>query len=260
MISQYVFGDFSRFANRKMTTQPEATPRLRPHCYICGAIENLSDDHIPPKGFFPPDNRDDLITAPLCSDCHPRLTKTDEAMRVWIAAGATETSSNARWIWKNKVVDSTFKRSPKLRQYIVKKHLHEMRVETPHGVAVKSVITMPQGRAIPFARRLTKGFLYSFYPNYDYFGDSFNVVYRLPTQETVSVISKLATHLSRRFFGKDVFRIWHGLTQDSPKSGAWIFLFYDAVCFVCFHGKSGAFTQQELEDGYKEEPGLPQRL
>ncbi len=181
-------------------------------------------------------------------------------MRVWISAGAAETSNNARWIWKNKVMDSTFRRSPKLRKYIVKKHLHQMNVETPHGSALKNVITMPQGRVIPFIRRLTKGFLYSFYPDYDYFADNFSVVYRLPTQETVSVTTELATHLSRRFFGNDVFRIWYGLTQDRPKSGAWIFLFYDAVCFVCFHGKSDVFMQQDLEEGYEEEPGLPPRL
>jgi hypothetical protein len=243
-----------------MATEVPPIRRLRPHCYICGATENLTDDHIPPKGFFPTDARTDLITAPLCRDCHPRLTKMDEAMRVWIAAGAAETSNTARWIWQRKVMNSTFKRSPKLRKYIVEKHLHQMNVETPYGPVVKDVITMPQGRANPFVRRLAKGFLYSFYPDYDYFADNFNVVYRLPTQETVSVIAKLATKLSRRFFGKDIFRVWYGLTEDSPKSGAWIFLFYDAMCFVCFHGKTGVFTQQELEEGYEEEPGLPPRL
>jgi hypothetical protein len=39
-------------------------------------------------------------------------------MRVWIAAAAAATSRDARWIWKNKVMGSTFKRSPKLRQNI----------------------------------------------------------------------------------------------------------------------------------------------
>src|SRR5262249_38605493 len=163
------------------------------------------------------------VTAPLCRDCHPLLTQMDEQMRAWIAAGASATSNNARWIWKNKVMASTFKRSPKLRQYIVEKHLHKMNLETTRGPIVTDVLTMPQGRVIPFIRRLTKGFLYSFYPDYDYFADNFDVVYRLPTHETVSATTELATHLSRRSFAKDVFDLWHGLTQDSPKSGAWIF-------------------------------------
>jgi hypothetical protein len=83
-------------------------------------------------------------------------------MRVWITAGASATSNSAKWIWKNKVVESTFKRSPKLRKYIAEKHLHQMTVETPRGPVVANAMTMPQGQVIPFIRRLAKGFLYSF--------------------------------------------------------------------------------------------------
>jgi hypothetical protein len=246
-----------------MTLEAEANltrPSHRPHCYICGAIERLTDDHIPPKGFFPPEKRKVLLTAPLCCNCHAPLKKTDEAMRVWIAAAAAETSTAAKWIWKHKVMDSTFKRSPKLREYIVEKHLKQMTIETAEGPAVANVITMPQGRVIPFIRRLTKGFLYSFYPDYDYFLDQFNVIYRLPTPEIESIATELAARLANRSYGDGVFRVWHGLTEDNPKSGAWIFLFYDAVCFICFHGKVGIFTQQDLEPGYMEEPGLPPKL
>jgi hypothetical protein len=43
-------------------------------------------------------------------------------------------------------------------------------------------------------------------------------------------------------------------------SRAGVFLFYEAVCFVCFRGKIGAVTQQDLEEGYTDESGLPPRL
>jgi hypothetical protein len=142
--------------------------RSRPHCYICGATQNLTKDHIPPKGFFPPDTRENLITAPLCCSCHSPFTNMDEQMRVWISAGAAATSENAKWIWKNKVVNKTFKRSPTLRKYIAEKHFRKMSVETPSGPVVADVMTMEQGNVHPFIRRLTKGFLYSFYPDHDY--------------------------------------------------------------------------------------------
>jgi len=61
----------------------------------------------------------------------------------------------------------------------------------------KSLITMPQGRVIPFIRRLTKGFLYTYYPDYDYFQDNFNVVYRLPNTEVVNTVLRLARSLRR---------------------------------------------------------------
>jgi hypothetical protein len=141
---------------------PAAVGRERPRCYICGTTENLSKDHIPPKGFFPPNDYENFITAPLCYSCHSPFANMDEQMRVWISAGAAATSENAKWIWKNKVMNSTFKRSPKLRKYIAEKHFREMSVETPSGSVVADVMTMPQSQVHPFIRRLTKGFLYSF--------------------------------------------------------------------------------------------------
>ena len=239
-----------------MQNPPPLVAPPTPHCYICGATENLTDDHIPPKGFFPPDSRQNLITAPLCCDCHSPFGKMNEQMRVWISAGAAATSENAKWIWKNKVVNSTFKRSPTLQKYIAEKHFRKMAIETPSGPVLADVITMPQSQVHPFIRRLTKGFLYSFYPNHDYFADNFNVIY----QPEASEAAELATKLSSCWVGNDVCRIWHGLTNDNTKCGVWIFLFYGAACFVCFHGDKGLITPQDMEEGYKESSGLPPKL
>jgi hypothetical protein len=240
----------------EMATDVSAIRAPRPHCYICGATQNLTKDHIPPKGFFPPDDCENLITAPLCCNCHSPFANMDEQMRVWISAGAAAASEKAKWIWKNKVVNSTFKRSPKLRKFIAEKHFRKMSVETISGPVVADVMTMPQSQVHPFIRRLTKGFLYSFYPDHDYFADNFNVVYQPEPSKAV----ELATKLSSCSFGKDVCRIWHGITKDNTKCGVWIFLFYSAACFVCFHGDSNLITPQQMHEGYKENSNLPPKL
>lgn len=59
--------------------------------------------------------------------------------------------------------------------------------------------------------------------------------------------------------GNDVFRIWHGITADTGNAGVCVYLFYDAVCFICFHGKQGTFSQK-FDEGYEEEKDLPQYL
>jgi hypothetical protein len=234
-----------------------ATPS-RPHCYLCASRENLTDDHLPPKGFFPPNDRRDLIKAPLCRPCHDPLKKTDEAMRVWLAA-ATGTSEAGKWIWKNKVLSSTFRRSPKLLAHIRERHLRPIRLNTATGEVGGAILTMPQGRAIPFIRRLTKGLIYTFHPDYDYFADFFTVDYRLPTPDAVQIVGELVSHLPQLTVGNGVFRVWHGITADTGDAGAFVYLFYDAVCFVCFHGKSEVY-QQTFDEGYEEEPGLPKQL
>jgi hypothetical protein len=229
-------------------------PASRPHCYICGSTENLTNDHIPPKGFFPTLQRKDLLTSPLCGSCHPRLAKMDEKMRLWLAAAAGA-SSSAKWIWRNKVVGSTFKRNPKLVTYIRKKHFRPI---INKGVLLGGVLTIPQGCAIPFFRRLTKGILYALHPDYDYFPDFFTVDYHPETADSVAAIAELVSRLPQLARGNGVFRVWHG-TADTGDAGVCVYLFFDAVCFVCFHGKAMTFDQQFDKD-YSEERDLPKHL
>ena len=51
------------------------------HCCFCGRYGKLTKDHIPPKCFFPPDNRSNLITVPACSECNTGSSKDDELLR-----------------------------------------------------------------------------------------------------------------------------------------------------------------------------------
>lgn len=212
-------------------------PETRPHCYLCGALDSLTEDHIPPEGFFPPGDRADLITAPLCESCHSPLTKTDESMRVFLAASGGSDAS--KWIWRNKVVGSTFLRSPTLHAYIRQHHFRPL-VESATGRIAAGLLTYPQADAIPFIRRLTKGFLYTFHPEYDYFSDHFAVGYNPPVDDLLPMASLLSPVVR----GNGVFRLWHGITADTRDAGMCVYLFYNAVCFVCLHGQRDEFKQE----------------
>jgi len=230
-------------------------PKIRPHCYICGSPDNLTEDHIPPEGFFPPGERKELLTAPLCLTCHSPLSKLDERMRVWLAA-AGGGSDAGKWIWKNKVVNSTFKRSPKLADYIRQKHFQPI-VDTG-GVLRGGRFTIPQGCPIPFIRRLTKGILYLFHPEYDYFSDSFFVDHAERTPDSIATVGELVSKMPQIEKGNGVFRVCHGIS-DTGDAGACVHLFYDATCFVCLFGRAGMF-EQPVDEGYSEEPGIPRYL
>jgi hypothetical protein len=114
---------------------------------------------------------------------------------------------------------------------------------------------MPQGCPNPFIRRLTKCILHSLHPEYDYFGDFFTVDFRLPTPDSVAAVEELIAGLPQLARGNGVFRLWRGFNADRD-AGACVYLFFDAVCFVCLFGKATEF-KQSFEDGYSEEPGLP---
>src|SRR5262245_49176576 len=51
-------------------------------CVYCGATDNLTDDHIPPKNLFPRPRPSNLITVPACLTCHSTTSKDDENFRL----------------------------------------------------------------------------------------------------------------------------------------------------------------------------------
>lgn len=56
------------------------------HCYYCGErSDNLTRDHVPPRGFFPKGHRQNLITVPACPAHNEEESHTDEVTRGVIA-------------------------------------------------------------------------------------------------------------------------------------------------------------------------------
>jgi len=229
-------------------------PIRRPHCYICASVDvKLTDDHIPPESFFPDDQRGNLFVAPLCETCHKPLSMDDEVMRWFLTIVEGVSKSGAR-IFKEKA-QPRMKSQPKLWENI-KPYLKTKWVTLPSGIIEQRVVAgLLQARAMPFIRRLTKGFLYLFYPDYDYLEDHFTVVGNLRFEDLLSLIAALK-HNSR---GDNVFDVWHGFTTDGGDGAVWVYRFYDATNFVCFHGKRKKWVQT-FSAGYKEWHKLPKFL
>lgn len=101
--------------------------------------------------------------------------------------------------------------------------------------------------------------LYTLYPHYDYFSDHFNVVYKFETDANVAKVRGLLPYLAEARRGNGVFRVWHGIPKDNPAGGLWVYIFYEAVCFICIHGKA-EFYKPKFPAGYKEWDKLPEHL
>jgi hypothetical protein len=62
-------------------------PRVPLSCYWCGGPP-AGNDHIPPKGFYPPGTRKNLITVPACRVHNQDFKLLDERMRFYIQSVA----------------------------------------------------------------------------------------------------------------------------------------------------------------------------
>jgi hypothetical protein len=85
------------------------------------------------------------------------LSLEDEAFRLWVTF-AKDRSSDGEWIWKNKVLESSLKRSPKLRQN-VKEHFKMLNANLPGWTVPLPTFSIPPERADKFLHRITKGLL-----------------------------------------------------------------------------------------------------
>ena len=57
-------------------------------CVYCVNANEETKDHVPPRGIFAKDNRDDLIRVPACFNCNNSFSKDDEWMTQLVATNA----------------------------------------------------------------------------------------------------------------------------------------------------------------------------
>jgi hypothetical protein len=199
---------------------------LEESCYLCGATDDLTGDHVPPENLFPRPKPNNLITVACCRRCNGNFSADDEAFRVFASSVLGRSPAGAR-VWKEGVVDSSFRRSPKLRANVAK-HLAQMVVKTDRGHFSALGITIPEDRATRYLVRLAKGLTRHFDPNIDYVDATFDVRQLLPTQETFDLLRRTFPYAER---GEAVFGFWRGFADDDSR-GLWVYAFYGALFFM----------------------------
>ena len=129
-------------------------------CYLCGSTDNLTRDHIPPKGIFPKPRPNDLLTVPCCFDCNNGLSKQDELLRLMVS-GAINRNSKGHKLWKEKVVPNTIQRD-RLKDDIksIIRTTQNCTISTPQGQKPAKFMTIPQEKVSNSLIRIAKGLMY----------------------------------------------------------------------------------------------------
>ena len=207
------------------------SPRRQPatRCYLCGATQDLTRDHVPPANLFPEPRPSDLITVPCCRNCNQGYSLDDEAMRVWLAAAANR-SAIGDWIWRERVVGGTFQRSPALRSSFAQSAVQVLAERK--GIQFPAVaITIPDERANRYFVRIVKGLLTHLYPEFEYSSHAFQIDHLTPQADDIGMLFSRFTYGER---GGGVFRFFHQVVSDPPM-GFWVLVFYDWACFLVVH-------------------------
>lgn len=196
------------------------------NCYLCDSTDNITKDHIPPKNLFPSPKPTNLITVWCCKKCNEKFSLIDESFRVFTSS-VINRSRSGEWVWSNKVMDSSFKRSPKLKQATIKS-LIPVQAQI-NGMKVRQTgMTYPVKKTKEYLVRLTKGFTKHFNPEIDYSQARFKVSNIIPSQQIVDMLDKKFFYVEK---GDGVFRMWRMFVKDMGAKSVWVYVFYDGLMF-----------------------------
>ena len=213
-------GEVSRPA--RMTGMNENPPPDTATCYLCGAENPETRDHVPPRNLFPPPRPTNLITLPCCRACNEGFQLDDEFMRVFLSAAANRTDAGTR-IWRGGVVGSSFARSERLRMSF-RNMLLPILAQINGIVQPTSALIVGQQRANRYLVRLTKGLLRFYHPDYNYTDDYFHIDQISPRADTLGPIIDTFAYDQR---GDGVFQVLHGR----------VLMFFSSACFLVLHGE-----------------------
>ena len=208
--------------------------RKRDHCFLCGARDNLTSEHIPPDGFFLEPKPTNLITVPCCEACNNGHSKKDDLFRL-VTSFAHNKNAAARLLWDKKVAPNTLaegRQKHEVRALV--RNATPVTLRTPNGDKVFPFISVPPEHILPSVIRITKGLLWTYHPEVDYKSTQFKVtqIHQYRVQEAVDCLG----HTLHEERGDGVFHFWRGFLSESPRYGMyWLFVFFGSCAFLIEH-------------------------
>lgn len=207
---------------------------MQDKCYLCGSENNLTKDHVPPKNLFRGPLPSNLITVSCCRACNVSFSKIEEQLRIFVSA-AINRSADGKWIWENKVVESTLRRSSALRSQVAK----DLLIGNVKGNIELPILTMDAQLVNKCLIKITRGLMTHFYPSLNHSALEFAAFELNQFKVTPDWIRSLGAPYTYDERGNGQFRFLRALVEDDNRCGHWIYIFYDSISFVVHHDLCG---------------------
>lgn len=226
-------------------------------CYLCGAMETLTRDHIPPKCLFPKPLPEKMYTVPCCYACNNGASQEDEYLRV-----AASCLINAHPTGKDafeRVVESTI---PKRR---IGKHIDALR-ENVEQIILRTADGDIEARRHGFDAsmicrclvRITKGFLAEYQPHVATHLLDFEIGHIDQFRTECVVQSGLPELFKKRAVGNGVYEHYYGAAVDETGSGMMVHVFYGAAVWMVRYRPGEGMMRSTSHPGWSEPaPGSP---
>lgn len=205
-------------------------------CVYCSNNLGMTQDHVPPKSFFPRPRPSDLITVPSCQQCNQGAGKEEEfflATFMFSEAGSTPAGQQ---LWAEKL-DRMYQKNLGLRKTIARV-LSDKLVWTPTGLYLgrHMTIKIDHPRLERVAEKIVRGLYYH--------------EYGTPLPSNAEIMT-MFLHTNAKFHAAQPYfpelgvgtRMWPGIFEysrnrllGSPEKSMWLMRFYSWAYFWAITG------------------------
>lgn len=199
-------------------------------CAYCGATDNITKDHVPPKCLFDSGRKINLITVPACGNCNSSFKKDDEYFRLMLALHP-DLADKGEFQY---LMDAAKRALNKPQSRSFKKHLNSnisiKEMFSAEGIYLGSAnaLKVDVQRMIKIARRILVG-LY-FHHHKEVIPSEYEIaIFLKDTQkndsafqsESVQDILKYLEINGTRIVSNNVLNVWIGIPEDDRRSSVW---------------------------------------
>lgn len=214
-------------------------------CIYCGAMGDITDDHVPPKGLFPKPRPSNLITVPACESCNGGEHLDDEYFRLMLAMRHDTADLPAL----KPVLEAVFRSLGKTekrkfaRSFISR--YKRRQVHTPRGIflGVFPAYDVDRNRVLRVVERTGRGIFFNQMGRGLADGYTAIAVDELKMIEADTTVRELVqrhcTQISQAppfEIAGGLFRYWFHILEEDPNVSTTLMLFYHRVPFLCITG------------------------
>lgn len=203
----------------------------RTSCIYCRSNEDVTSDHIPPRCLFRETKGLQLITVPACRKCNSSYAKDDEYFRIYASADISRNEQGKK-LWYEKVMGSTFWRSPKLRKNIISSISDvSVNIKRPEGIMKGKILNLDASRINNVLIRTVKGLYWHHYHECLPSDIAFEIYQNPPINDEIKSILLRTKFCS---IGNEEFKYRYRRSDDYNFASVWGLSFFMGVHFLVF--------------------------
>ena len=227
----------SRVSRRRMAPQTTIKEFRKMNnieeCYLCGSQDDLTKDHVFPKGIFPKPRPHNLITLNCCRKCQISYMKDEEYFRnMLIASQDVYETKSGMTLWSTKVLKG-LTRTPGIRRQTIES-LKTVESNTRNGVFLgqQKAFLIDKDRFDKVLTKIVQG-LHFLHTGFRSTRDIITVNWD-PSEKSLSDLSEYRRYIQFSYDFNDIAGYRGAKTIDTGKSSIWWIHFFKKHICVAF--------------------------